>query len=45
MNRGVLLTLSAYVFRGIHPIYWKFPDHVHSVEILAHRILWSFVFF
>ena len=45
MNRGVILALSAYIFWGIHPIYWKWLKHVHSVEIVSHRIFWSFVFF
>ncbi|MFC1784501.1 EamA family transporter RarD [Candidatus Neomarinimicrobiota bacterium] len=45
MNRGVILALSAYIFWGVHPIYWKLLKHVPSIEILSHRILWSFVFF
>ena len=45
MNRGVLLALSAYIFWGLHPIYWKLLKDVPSVEILSHRILWSLVFF
>ncbi|NQT25301.1 EamA family transporter RarD [candidate division KSB1 bacterium] len=45
MNRGVVLALSAYIFWGIHPIYWKLLKHVDSVEIVSHRIFWSFIFF
>ncbi|MBN2000907.1 EamA family transporter RarD [candidate division KSB1 bacterium] len=45
MNRGVILTLSAYIFWGIHPIYWKQLDHVPSFEIVSHRMFWSMVFF
>jgi chloramphenicol-sensitive protein RarD len=45
MNRGIIYALSAYIFWGLHPIYWKQLNNVPSVEILAHRILWSFVFF
>ena len=45
MDRGTVYALSAYIFWGLHPIYWKQLKHVPSVEILAHRILWSFVFF
>ena len=45
MNRGVILALSAYIFWGLHPIYWKQLQHVPSVEIVSHRIIWSFVFF
>jgi chloramphenicol-sensitive protein RarD len=45
MNRGVLLALGAYIFWGLHPIYWKLLKHVPSFEIVAYRIFWSFVFF
>ena len=45
MNRGVVFALSAYIFWGLHPIYWKWLNHVPSIEILAHRIFWSFIFF
>lgn len=45
MNRGVLFALSAYIFWGLHPIYWKLLKHVPSLEIVSHRVFWSFVFF
>ncbi len=45
MNRGVALVLGAYIFWGLHPVFWKLLKHVPSTEILAHRIFWSFVFF
>lgn len=45
MNKGVLFAISAYVFWGLHPIYWKQLRHVPSVEIIAYRILWSMLFF
>lgn len=41
---GILYAIIAYVLWGVLPIYWKFIDHVGSGEILAHRIIWSFVF-
>jgi len=41
---GILYGILSYVIWGIVPIYWKFIDHVSSTEILAHRVLWSFVF-
>ena len=48
MNRenavGVSFIIGAYILWGILPIYWKFLDHVPAPEILAHRIIWSFVF-
>ncbi|MGB5849205.1 MAG: EamA family transporter RarD [Ignavibacteriaceae bacterium] len=45
MNRGIAYALSAYIFWGLHPIYWKLLQNVPSVEIVSHRIIWSFVFF
>lgn len=44
MNRGILLGASAYVLWGVLPVFWKAIDSVDSVEILAHRIVWSVVF-
>jgi len=43
--QGILFAVSAYIFWGLHPIYWKQLKHVPSVEIVSHRILWSLVFF
>jgi chloramphenicol-sensitive protein RarD len=45
MNRGIIFALSAYVFWGVHPVYWKLLQRVPSGEIVAHRIVWSFIFF
>lgn len=41
---GVSFIIGAYILWGILPIYWKFLNHVPAPEILAHRIIWSFVF-
>lgn len=38
---GAYFALSAYVFWGFVPIYFKFVDHVSPWEILGHRVLWS----
>ena len=40
---GILSALSAYMLWGILPIYWKFLEGAPAPEILAHRIVWSFV--
>lgn len=45
MHRGIALALGAYIFWGLHPIYWKLLQHVPSIEIVSYRILWSLVFF
>jgi chloramphenicol-sensitive protein RarD len=44
MNQGVVYAVLAYLLWGLLPLYWKFFQHVPAWEILAHRILWSFVF-
>src|SRR4051812_15286547 len=41
---GIIYTASAYVLWGILPIYWKFINDVPALEILAHRVIWSFIF-
>lgn len=41
---GLFAAFSAYVIWGILPIYWKLLQTAGAYEILAHRVLWSFVF-
>lgn len=43
-NLGIMYMSLAYILWGILPIYWKMLEHVSSEEILAHRIIWSFIF-
>lgn len=42
-NNGIFYIVSAYILWGFLPIYWKLVDHVPAGEVLAHRIIWSFV--
>jgi chloramphenicol-sensitive protein RarD len=44
LNKGYYQAFAAYSIWGVFPIYWKFLKHVSASEILAHRIIWSFVF-
>lgn len=41
---GVLFGVAAYGFWGLAPIYFKAIAHVPTLEILAHRVIWSVVF-
>ncbi len=41
---GIWYGVFAYTLWGILPLYWKLMQAVPPLEILAHRILWSFVF-
>lgn len=44
IKKGVIYASLAYTLWGILPLYWKLIDNIPSSEILAHRILWAFVF-
>jgi chloramphenicol-sensitive protein RarD len=44
VKQGAIYAGFSYFLWGLLPIYWKFLDHVDAEEILANRILWSFVF-
>jgi len=41
---GVLYAASAFLIWGLSPFYWKALGAVPALEIIAHRIVWSFVF-
>ncbi|EUJ48070.1 EamA family transporter RarD [Paenilisteria rocourtiae] len=42
--KGILAAIGAYLIWGVLPLYWKMADDVPASEILAYRIIWSFVF-
>lgn len=41
---GMMYTAGSYVIWGLIPIYWKLISDVSANEILANRVIWSFVF-
>ncbi|WNS81724.1 EamA family transporter RarD [Domibacillus sp. DTU_2020_1001157_1_SI_ALB_TIR_016] len=41
---GMIYTAGSYVIWGLIPIYWKLVSGVSAYEILANRVIWSFVF-
>lgn len=43
-KNGVIYAILSYVMWGLTPIYWKMLQDVSHGEILAQRILWSFIF-
>lgn len=43
-NQGIVYALGCYVAWGLFPIFWKAITGVAAVNVLAHRIVWSFVF-
>ena len=42
-NLGLIYALSAYIWWGIIPIFWKQLDHLGNTEIVMHRMVWSCV--
>jgi chloramphenicol-sensitive protein RarD len=43
VNRGFWQGVAAYVIWGVFPIYWKWLHTVPSIQLLGHRIAWSFL--
>jgi chloramphenicol-sensitive protein RarD len=43
MNRGIAYAVGAYLLWGIFPAFWKLLDHVPALELVLHRIMWSFL--
>ncbi|ASM34306.1 RarD protein [Campylobacter sputorum subsp. bubulus] len=42
-TKGLIYGLSTFIMWGVFPIYFKLLENVGAVEILAHRIIWSFI--
>jgi chloramphenicol-sensitive protein RarD len=44
VNRGILYGIGAYLIWGFIPIWLKQINSVPAIQILGHRIVWSFFF-
>ena len=44
MKKGIWYAIGAYIAWGVFPIYWKLLHKVPALQLIAHRIAWSFVF-
>jgi chloramphenicol-sensitive protein RarD len=42
VTSGFWSGVGAYVLWGVLAVYWKLLAHVPSLQIVAHRVLWSF---
>ena len=42
-RRGIWYGFGAYGIWGLFPIYWKLIDFIPADQIIAHRIVWSFL--
>jgi chloramphenicol-sensitive protein RarD len=40
-TKGLVQVVSGYLIWGLLPIFWKTLTHVHSLEVILHRILWG----
>ncbi len=40
---GIACAIAAHTMWGLFPLYWRQLTHVASLELVWHRILWSFV--
>ena len=43
MKKGILYGIGAYAAWGFFPIYWKLLHHVPAIQLIGHRIVWSFI--
>jgi chloramphenicol-sensitive protein RarD len=43
MNKGIWYAIAAYGIWGLFPLYWKPLHQVPALELIGHRIGWSFV--
>lgn len=41
---GIVYALLSYIMWGLTPVYWKLTQSIAADEILAQRMVWSFVF-
>ncbi len=44
MNKGVIYGAAAYGLWGFFPLYFKLLGSINSVQIVAHRVIWSLAF-
>lgn len=40
-TRGLWMAVGAFVLWGLMPLYWHLLKHVPSLQVVAHRALWS----
>jgi chloramphenicol-sensitive protein RarD len=43
MKKGIIYGIGAYLLWGFFPIYWKWLKAVPATQLIAHRIIWSFI--
>ena len=43
MNKGIWYALGSYMLWGLFPVYWKWLHNVPAMQVIGHRIGWSFI--
>jgi chloramphenicol-sensitive protein RarD len=43
MNKGIWYGIGAYLLWGLFPFYWKWLQSVPAIQVISHRIIWSFI--
>lgn len=41
--QGILTAFFAFLIWGFFPVYFKFLQEYHAIEIMGHRVVWTFV--
>ncbi|MCB1343576.1 MAG: EamA family transporter RarD [Pseudooceanicola sp.] len=44
-TKGLLAVVGTFLIWGLSPAYYKMLTHVPAIEVMAHRVIWSLVFF
>jgi chloramphenicol-sensitive protein RarD len=44
VRKGVVAAITAYVLWGLFPLFWKALTGIDSLELIAHRVVWSLLF-
>ena len=42
-NKGIFYAIGAYLMWGLFPIYWKQLETISALQLIGHRIGWSFI--
>ncbi len=42
-RKGILYAIGAYMMWGLFPLYWKHLETIPALQIIGHRIGWSFI--
>lgn len=43
MNRHIASAVAAYAIWGLFPIYWRLLAHVPALQLISHRVAWSWL--